>query len=249
MLHCASTAKVVRPLAFVAGVLPDAAVGWGVAQIQGWVCEPSSTGPPIGWFVITRRASRPPWPSPAAKSLRPSTRPLTTPRSVRAAALAVNAPVTSWPLSDSRTLFSATLFGTRTSSSASPPLMRSARFDSDTISKLDRPSPACAVARSSAPNARNDDFMQFMVGSSLLGLQPPGDTLRQRLLHPFRRETQRAQALAGRVGDGIGDRRGGRALRAFAHAEETLFGAVEQHHLDLRRVLEEIGRASCRERV
>src|SRR6266478_1711836 len=101
MLHCASTAKVVRPLAFVAGVLPDAAVGAGVAQIQGVVCDPSSTGPPIGWFVVTRRASRPPWLSPAAKSLRPSTRPPTTPRSVRAAALAVNAPVTSWPLSDS----------------------------------------------------------------------------------------------------------------------------------------------------
>src|SRR5260221_11034037 len=66
----------------------------------------------------------------------------------------------------------------------------------------------------------------------------PGDTLRQRLLHPFRRERQRAQSLAGRVGDGIGDRRGGRALRAFAHAEKAFFGTIEQHHLDLRHVLE-----------
>src|SRR5437763_16972050 len=90
MLHCASTAKVVRPLAFVAGVLPDAAVGAGVAQIQGWVCEPSNTGPPIGWLVIVSRACGPPCPSPlasAANSLSPSTRSVTTPRRVRAEAL------------------------------------------------------------------------------------------------------------------------------------------------------------------
>src|SRR5207237_10889441 len=84
-LHSASNANVVRPLAFEAGVLPDSASGTGVAQIHGVVCEPNSTGPPIGWFVITRRASRAPWLSPATKSLRPSTRALTSPRSVRAA--------------------------------------------------------------------------------------------------------------------------------------------------------------------
>src|SRR6267378_4323392 len=169
MLHCASNANVVRPLAFDAGVLPDWATGVGVAQIHGVVCEPSSTGPPIGWLVITRRASRPPWLSPATKSLRPARRPLTSPRSVRAAALALNAPVTSRSFSDSRTLFSATPFGTRTSTRASPPLMRSARFDSVTISKLDagRSSPACAVTRNNAPSARNDSFMEFIVSSSL----------------------------------------------------------------------------------
>src|SRR5882762_10671864 len=167
MLHCASKAVVGRPLAFDAGVLPDWATGAGVAQIQGVVCEPSSTGPPIGWFVITRRASRPPRLSPATRSLRPSTRPRTSPRSVRAAALAVNAPVTSWPLSDSRTWFSATLFGTRTSTRASPPLMRSARFDSGTISKLDgrRSSPARAATRNTALSARNDS-LDFIVSSS-----------------------------------------------------------------------------------
>src|SRR5256886_15696266 len=53
MLHCASNAAVVRPLAFEAGVLPDSGTGVGVAQIQGVVCEPSSTGPPLGWVVIT----------------------------------------------------------------------------------------------------------------------------------------------------------------------------------------------------
>src|SRR2546428_1200285 len=110
MLHCASNANVVRPLAFDAGVLPDAGTGVGVAQIHGVVCEPRSTGPPIGWLVITRRASRPPWLSPAAKSLRPSTRPLTTPRSVRADALAVNAPVTAWPVRQSLNPFSGTVF-------------------------------------------------------------------------------------------------------------------------------------------
>ena len=56
MLHCASVAVVDRPLAFDAGVLPTAATGTGVAQTHGPVCEPSSTGPPIGWFVMTSRA-------------------------------------------------------------------------------------------------------------------------------------------------------------------------------------------------
>src|SRR5438105_3882050 len=155
-----------------------AVVGAGVAQIQGWVCEPSNTGPPIGWLVIVSRACGPPCPSPlasAANSLSPSTRSVTTPRRVRAAALPLNAAVTSRPLSRKLTWFSGTFFGTRTSSSASPPLTRSARFDSDTISKLDGPSPAWAVARSTAPSARNDDLMQVTVSSSLRRLPPsPG---------------------------------------------------------------------------
>src|SRR4029078_8429481 len=41
MLHCASRAKVVRPLPLAAGVLPAAGVAVGVAQIHGCVCEPS----------------------------------------------------------------------------------------------------------------------------------------------------------------------------------------------------------------
>src|SRR5262245_65707518 len=48
----------------------------------------------------------------------------------------MNAAVTSCPFSDSVTFFSCRLLGTCTSTSASPPLMRSARFDSVTISKL-----------------------------------------------------------------------------------------------------------------
>src|SRR5260221_13210596 len=62
--------------------------------------------------------------------------------------------------------------------------------------------------------------------------------LRERLLHPLRRERQRAQPYSRGVCDGIGDRRGGRALRAFAHAEETLFGAVEKHDFDSRHIAE-----------
>src|SRR5712691_1827307 len=237
MLHCGScaNANVVRPLAFDAGVLPDSATGVGVAQIHGVVCEPSSTGPPIGWLVILRRACGSLCPRPSASatnSLSPSTRSVTTPRRVRAAALVLNAPVTARPLSRKVTWFSGTFFGTRTSSSASPPLTRSARFDSDTISKLDGSSPAWAVTRRTAPSAKNDDFTQFMVSSSL------GGTLRQRLLHPLRRERQRAQSFSRGVGDGVGDRRGGRPLRAFAHAVKAILRVVEQHDLDLRHVLE-----------
>src|SRR5450755_2859529 len=53
ILHCASVATVDKPLAFEPGVLPTAATGTGVAQTHGPVCEPSSTGPPIGWLVMT----------------------------------------------------------------------------------------------------------------------------------------------------------------------------------------------------
>src|SRR5882762_2716407 len=163
MLHCASKAVVVRPLAFDAGVLPDSGTGVGVAQIQGVVCEPSSTGPPIAWLVMVSEARRPL--DSARKSLRPGTMPVSTPRITRAVESARNMAVTSRPLSDSRTWFGATPFGTRTSISASPPLMRSARFDSVTISKLDgrRSSPACAVTRNTAPSARNDSFMEFLL--------------------------------------------------------------------------------------
>ena len=140
MLHCASTAKVVSPLAFDAGVLPDSATGVGVAQIHGVVCEPSSTGPPIGWLSDPRAsplAGRCPLPFESARnSFSPSTSPVSTPRIVRAASSVRNAAVTSCPLSHSVTFFSGTFLGTRTSTSASPPLMRSARFDSVTISKL-----------------------------------------------------------------------------------------------------------------
>src|SRR4029450_13624155 len=58
MLHCASSAKVDRPLALDAGVLPEAGSGVGVAQIQGCVCEPSRMGPPRTWLGSVRLAPR-----------------------------------------------------------------------------------------------------------------------------------------------------------------------------------------------
>src|SRR5262244_1172254 len=139
MLHWASTAKVDSPLAFDAGVFPDAGTGVGVAQIHGVVCEPNSTGPPIGWLRIHSVALGRPFPFPfesARNSFSPTTSPVSTPRIVRAVSLVWNADVTSCPLSDNVTFFSGTFLGTRTSTSASPPLMRSERFDSVTISKF-----------------------------------------------------------------------------------------------------------------
>src|SRR5437660_10413413 len=53
MLHCGSAAAVDRPLPFVDGVAPLPTVGTGVAQTHGVVCVASSTGPPIGWLVMT----------------------------------------------------------------------------------------------------------------------------------------------------------------------------------------------------
>src|SRR6185295_11033029 len=106
MLHCASIANVDNPLAFDAGVLPDAATGVGVAQIQGVVCEPSNTGPPIGWFVMVSEARGRPLPRPfesARNSFSPTTRPVSTQRITRAAASLWNAVVTLLPLSHSVT--------------------------------------------------------------------------------------------------------------------------------------------------
>jgi hypothetical protein len=70
MLHFASTANVLRPLALDAGVLPDSATGVGVAQIHGWVCEPSRIGPPRTWLVIVRLAHGRPLPLPFESATR-----------------------------------------------------------------------------------------------------------------------------------------------------------------------------------
>src|SRR5216683_7694366 len=140
MLHCASTAKVVRPLAFDAGVLPDSATGVGVAQIHGVVCERSSTGPPLGLLVIVSPAQDRSSSSPLASAtnrLLPTRRRVSTPRRVRASASATNPAPTLRPLSVSFTSFIGTFLGTCTSTSASPSLIRSARFDKVLISKLD----------------------------------------------------------------------------------------------------------------
>ena len=138
MLHCASTAVVDSPLALEPGVLPTGATGAGVAQTQGFVCVPSSKGPPRGWFVIFRLAECRPWPCTAdlaSNRFSPTRRPRSTPCKLRGPALAAKPVPTSLPSSVSRTRSIGTERGSFTSTSASPPLMRSARFDSVRIWK------------------------------------------------------------------------------------------------------------------
>ena len=155
MLHCASSAKVDRPLALDAGVLPEAGAGVGVAQIQGCVCEPSRMGPPRTWSVSVRLARGRPLPLPlasATKVFSPGAMPVNTPRSVRLSASATKRSPTSTPLSVSVTFVIGTVFGTSTSTSASPSLSRSARLDSVRISKLNGGSSALTDATlASAP--------------------------------------------------------------------------------------------------
>src|SRR5678816_2273012 len=118
MLHWASTANVVKPLALDAGVLPDSGTGVGVAHTQGPACEPSSNGPPRTWFVMVRLAQGRSLPLPllsAMKVLAPTARPVSTPRNVLDDASATNEAVTSAPLSVSVTLSIGTVFGALTS--------------------------------------------------------------------------------------------------------------------------------------
>src|SRR2546430_11083569 len=81
MLHCGSNAKVDRPLAFDSAPVAGSMAGVGVAQTHGWVCEPSSTGPPIAWLVMVSEARRPL--ESATKSLRPCTMPIRDRKSTR----------------------------------------------------------------------------------------------------------------------------------------------------------------------
>src|SRR3954471_4206997 len=93
MLHCASTANVVRPLAFEAGGLAAAGAGVGVAQTQGCVCEPSSTGPPRAWLVMVTLANGlpRPWPLESATNVfGPLTSPVNTPRKACVISLPAN---------------------------------------------------------------------------------------------------------------------------------------------------------------
>jgi hypothetical protein len=54
-----------------------------------------------------------------------------------------------------------------------------------------------------------------------------------RVLDPLSRQRQVAQALAGGIGDRIGDRGGCGALTGFAAAEERLAGTVDDVDVDL----------------
>ena len=130
MLHCASLAAVLKPLAFVPGVLPTSAVGTGVAQTYGVICEPSSTGPPTGWLVTTSRA---PANEPSlavaltlfAPVFKPPTRPM-----VRPSLPVTKAGLASTPSTSTFSFDVCAPAGSFTSTSTEPPLTRSARFES-----------------------------------------------------------------------------------------------------------------------
>ena len=133
MVHCASVAGVVRPLALVAGELAVAAVGTGVAQIHGDDCEPSRIGPPFGWLVTTMRALlKPPFVELAVMLFAPFLRPVTRP-TVRPSERVVNAEVTSTPSTSTFRLDAAPIGGSLTSTRTSPPETRSARVDNVVI--------------------------------------------------------------------------------------------------------------------
>src|SRR5688500_2602345 len=142
ILHCASTANVGKPLPLVAtGTDGDWGIAVGVAQTYGVICVPARTGPPIGWLVMVSDAFGRPRPLPlasATNSFSPTRRPVSTPRMVRAAASVRKCAVTSWPLRSSVTWCRGTVFGTLTSTRASPSLIKSARLFTVTMSKLVR---------------------------------------------------------------------------------------------------------------
>src|SRR5471032_2736196 len=129
MLHCASVAVVVRPLALVLGVLPASAVSAGVAQIHGVVWVLNSTGPPIGWLVTVIFApTKLPLADFAVTTLAPTFSPVTAP-SVRPLARVLKADVTSVPSTSTRSCEADVPAGSLTSISTEPPLTRSARLD------------------------------------------------------------------------------------------------------------------------
>ena len=109
--------------------MPAATTGTGVAQIHGPVCAPSSTGPPFGWFVMTSRAPANELSvNVALMVLAPLARPVTSP-TMRPLDSVVNEEVMSVPSRSTRRLAGLLPPGTLTSTSAEPPLTRSARFD------------------------------------------------------------------------------------------------------------------------
>ena len=124
----------------VPGIVTTTGVTTGWAQIHGWSCSPEKTGPLARWFVIVRCSAgcgfpfgvvpvlATTWFSPSAS---PSTRPLNVP-----SARSANLLVTSTPSTVTRTSAMSTPSGTTTSTSASPPEIRSARFESTRISSL-----------------------------------------------------------------------------------------------------------------
>ena len=120
-----------------------------VSQKNGVCWVPENTGPVIGWSITVRRA-RPPCPTMRARmSLRPSTRPVTSPRSVPSGS-AAKAEVTSAPLRVTRTWSGAVPSGTETASRTSSPLTNDGRgLDSEVIVN----EPPVVVGAAVAPGA------------------------------------------------------------------------------------------------
>src|ERR1700733_11988398 len=139
MLHWPSLLAVpARPLGLV-GAPSEATAPVGVAQVNGATCGPEKIGPPMLWLVILRNA---PWPVPrsADSRLGPSASPVTRPTR-RPPSRAVNRSLTSLAISGLPGGPSVTWSfpavapgGSTISTSASPPLIMSARFDSTLIS-------------------------------------------------------------------------------------------------------------------
>ena len=124
----------------VPGTVTVTTVGTTRAQIHGCSCAPEKIGPPREWLVMVSRADVLPGgrfdvgagSTTACTSFGPSASPVSRPEK-RPSGRTANALVTSWPLSVTRTLLGATSPGSTTSTRASPPEMRSARFDSTAI--------------------------------------------------------------------------------------------------------------------
>src|SRR6266850_2829587 len=125
-LHCASCGGP-KPLA-------------SVSQIHGWTWKPANTGPPMGWLVTVIVAAEAPF-ALAESTLAPGASPATRPMK-RPLARTANDEVTFRPPTSMRTLAASTPAGTTTSTSASPPEIRSARFDSTLISSVGGAAPA-----------------------------------------------------------------------------------------------------------
>src|ERR1044071_6758260 len=138
MLHWPSVLAVPdRPLALVG--TPSTVAPVGVAHTNGATCLPEKIGPPMLWLVIFRNT---PWPVPrsADSTLGPSASPVIRPMR-RPSAPAVNRSLTSWAMSGlpggPSVTWSAPAVapgGSTISTSASPPLIMSARLDSVLIS-------------------------------------------------------------------------------------------------------------------
>ena len=112
-------------------------------QVQGWICGPEVTGPPIGWLRMVRRAPSPPG-TRATTVFAPLRNPVSMP-SKRPVGRTAKRPVTPLPFRLTRTRDARVPFGYFTATRASPPETASARLDRTSIETF-----ACAGAAAHA---------------------------------------------------------------------------------------------------